>query len=240
MSAPSAGEANGILGRLPAEARRALTDAGRLVTLPQRRVLWDPGQSVESVYFPRSGVVSLLVVAEDGTSVEVATVGNEGMAGVPVFLSQRHRAIGRAMSQIPGQGLLVDADDFDTIVGGDRTVERLLRRYTHAVMVHVAQGAVCNRLHSVERRLARWVMEMHDRIRPDDLPVTHEFLAGMLGVRRASVTDAIAPLQAAGAISQERGRIRVVDPDQLRELTCECYGVVRRAYDELLDWVDDD
>jgi CRP-like cAMP-binding protein len=228
---------NRLLDRFPPEVRSPVVSVAREMDLPQKRTLWEPGEPVEAVYFPMSGVVSLLSVTRDGASVEVATIGNEGMAGVAVFLGQRGHAAGRAMSQIPGRGLLVDGDRFEALAGDLPALDGLLRRYTHALLVHIAQGAVCNRMHTVVQRLARWIMEMDNKIRPDDLPVTHEFLSEMLGVRRASVTDAITPLQAAGAISHERARIRVLDHERLRDLTCECYEVVRRSYDELLDWV---
>jgi CRP-like cAMP-binding protein len=227
---------NRLLDRLPPEARAALVEGSRLEHLAQRRTLWEPGERMDHVYFPVGGVMSLLAVTRDGASVEVATVGNEGMVGVAVFLGQRRRAAGRAMSQIPGDGLLIDGDRFEAVVRASTRVQELFSGYTHAVLIHITQGAICNRLHSVEQRLARWVLEIDDRIRPEQLPVTHEFLAQMLGVRRASVTDAVAPLQSAGAIAHERGRIRVLDQARLTGLACECYGVVRQAYDDLLDW----
>jgi CRP-like cAMP-binding protein len=227
---------NKLLDQLPAEARSEVVTAAREVELPQKETLWEPSEAVRAVYFPMSGVMSLLSVTRDGASVEVATVGNEGMAGVAVFLGQRSRGVGRAISQIPGRGLLVDGDRFEVLIAETPKLDALLRQYTHALLAHIAQGAVCNHMHTVVQRLARWILEMDDRIRPDELPVTHEFLSEMLGVRRASVTDAITPLQAAGAISHERARIRVLDHERLRSLTCECYDMVRRAYDELLDW----
>jgi CRP-like cAMP-binding protein len=227
---------NGLLDGVRPEVRSAVVSAAREMELPQKRTLWEPGEPVDAVYFPTSGVISLLSVTRDGGSVEVATIGNEGMAGVAVFLGHRGRAAGRAMSQIPGRGLLVDGDQFLALAGDLPVLDGLLRQYTHAVLVHIAQGAVCNRMHTVVQRLARWILEMDDKIRPAVLPVTHEFLSEMLGVRRASVTEAITPLQAAGAISPERAQIRVLDKDRLRELACECYDVVRRSYDELLDW----
>jgi CRP-like cAMP-binding protein len=228
---------NRLLDRLPAPEREGLVAASQPTRLVQRQVLWEPAEEIGQVFFPLSGVISILAVTRDGASVEVATIGTEGMAGLPVFLGKRSRAAGRAMCQVPGHGLLVDAERFEAIVEEHQGVQELLRRYTHAFLTHVTQGVVCNRLHSVERRLARWILEMDDRIHPDELPVTHEFLAQMLGVRRASVTEAVAPLQAAGAIAHERGKIRTLDHDGLASLACECYGVVREAYEELLDWV---
>jgi CRP-like cAMP-binding protein len=226
---------NDLLDRLPPETLAGLVDASRLIHFPQRETLWQPGERLEHVYFPVTGVVSLLAVTRDGASVEVATVGREGMVGLSVFLGQRHRAPGCAISQIPGDGLLVDAARFETLVAGHRAFGNRLRRYTNAVLIHVTQGAICNRLHSVEQRLVRWVLEMGDRIGPDELPVTHEFLAQMLGVRRASVTEAVAQLQRGGAMAHERGRLLVLDHDSLATHACECYQVVRQAYDDLLD-----
>jgi CRP-like cAMP-binding protein len=226
---------NGLLDRIPSEARSALVSEAREAKLAQRENLWDVGQSVEAVYFPISGVISLLSVTKDGASVEVATVGHEGMAGIAVFLGVPAQAVGRAMCQVDSRGLLVDRDRFEGIVRRTPQFDLLLRQYTHAMLVHIGQGVVCNRMHTVVQRLARWVLEMDDKIGPDELPVTHEFLSEMMGVRRASVTDAITPLQAAGAISHERARIRLLDRHQLEELACECYGIIRRTYDRLLD-----
>ncbi|HEX2025644.1 MAG TPA: Crp/Fnr family transcriptional regulator [Actinomycetota bacterium] len=226
---------NDLLDRLAPETLAALVEASRPVHLPQRDTLWQPGGRVDHVYFPLTGVVSLLAMTSEGASVEVATVGHEGMVGLPAFLGQRHRAPGCALSQIPGEGLLIDADRFQAIVAGHRAFGDLLRRYTNAILIHVTQGAICNRLHSVEQRLVRWILEMDDRIGPEELPVTHEFLALMLGVRRASVTEAVAQLERGGALAHERGRIRVLDHDGLAARACECYSVVRQAYDDLLD-----
>jgi CRP-like cAMP-binding protein len=139
MAEEAAPEATGndLLDRLPPETRAALFDTSRLVHLPQRETLWEPGGRVDHVYFPVSGVVSLLAVTRDGVSVEVATVGREGMVGLPVFLGQRHRAPGCAISQIPGDGLLVDATRFETLVEGHGAFGERLRRYTNAVLIHV-------------------------------------------------------------------------------------------------------
>lgn len=225
---------NRLLDALPAVDRDPLTDEMRRVFLEQRRVLWEPGQPVRSVYFPISGVISLLTVTRDGSSVELATVGNEGMVGVAAILGTRERALGRAVAQIPGEALVMDADRFEAHVAERAKLRETMLIYTHAVLQDVAQGVACNRLHPVEQRCARWLLTTRDRVGSDEINLTQEFLSQMLGVRRASVSDAAAILQRAGLIATSRGRIRIVDPEGLEGASCECYRVVRDEYEHLL------
>lgn len=225
---------NSLLDALPRAEREALTGAARRLRLEQREVLWERPESVRAVYFPASGVISLLTVTLDGSSVEVATVGNEGMVGVTVFLGGRSRPIGRAISQIPGEALAIDADRFETEVAESSKLRELMLSYTHALLLHVAQGVACNRLHPVEQRCARWLLTTHDRVGTDELRLTQEFLAQMLGVRRATVTETVRILKRAGLISIRRGAIGIEDRAGLEEASCECYQVVRDEYDRLL------
>ena len=225
---------NGLLDVLPRADRDALTGPARRRRLEQRQVLWEPDQSIRAVHFPVSGVISLLTVTGDGSSVELATVGNEGMVGVTVFLGSRTRPIGRAVSQIPGESLVIDADLFDSQVAGSSKLRELMHRYTHVLLVHVAQGVACNRLHPVEQRCARWLLTTHDRVGTDEIRLTQEFLAQMLGVRRATVTETVRILQRAGLISSRRGALRIEDRPGLEAASCECYRVVRDEYDRLL------
>jgi CRP-like cAMP-binding protein len=225
---------NRLLDALPRPDRDALVEGMRRLRLEQRQVLWEADEPVRAVHFPLTGVISLLTVTRDGSSVELATVGNEGMAGVAVFLGTRVKPVGRAVSQIPGDALVMDPDRFEAHVAERPKLRELMLIYTHVLLMHVAQGVACNRLHPVEQRCARWLLTTHDRVGSDEIPLTQEFLAQMLGVRRASVTEAAQILQRAGLISYRRGSLRIEDRVGLEEASCECYGVVRDEYDRLL------
>jgi CRP-like cAMP-binding protein len=225
---------NDLLDALPGADRDALASGARRLRLEQRQVLWEPDQSVRAVHFPVSGVISLLTVTGDGSSVELATVGNEGMVGVAVFLGSRTGPIGRAVSQLPGESLVIDADRFESQVVGSSKLRELMLSYTHVLLLHVAQGVACNRLHPVEQRCARWLLTTHDRVGTDEIRLTQEFLAQMLGVRRATVTETARILQRAGLISSRRGALRIEDRQGLEAASCECYRVVREEYDRLL------
>jgi CRP-like cAMP-binding protein len=228
------GIGNGLLDALPRADREALAGSARRLRLEQRRVLWEPHESVRVVHFPVSGVISLLTVTQDGSSVELATIGNEGMVGIAVFLGGGTRPIGRAVSQIPGETLAIDADRFEAQVAESSKLRELMLSYTHVLLLHVAQGVACNRLHPVEQRCARWLLTTRDRLGTDEIELTQEFLAQMLGVRRATVTETVRILQRAGLISSRRGAIRIEDRAGLEDASCECYRVVRMEYDRLL------
>jgi CRP-like cAMP-binding protein len=225
---------NRLFDAFPRPDRRALTAAARRRHLEQKEMLWEPGRRIDVAAFPIDGVVSLLASTVDGDGVELATIGREGMVGVSVVLGSRDRPIDRAVSQIGGEAVLVDADRLETRLETSKPLRTMLLGYTHTLLKHVAQGVACNRLHPVEQRCARWLLATRDRVERDELELTHEFLAMMLGVRRASVSETLAVLQRAGLVSTRRGVILVEDPPGLRDAACECYEVVREEYDLLL------
>lgn len=225
---------NRLIDALPADDRGTLRERARIRRLEQREVLWEPGQRIDAVAFPIDGVVSLVTSTVDGHGVELATVGKEGMVGVSVILGARERPIDRAVSQIPGKALLVDADHLESRLDASPNLRTIMLAYTHTLLKHVAQGVACNRLHPAEQRCARWLLATRDRVDRDELQLTHEFLAQMLGVRRASVSETLAVLQRAELVSTRRGVIVIEDPAGLREAACECYEVVREEYDLLL------
>ncbi|MGH2547510.1 MAG: Crp/Fnr family transcriptional regulator [Actinomycetota bacterium] len=231
MNIPSG---NRLVDALPEPDRRALASGARHRRLEQREVLWEPGERIDVVAFPISGVISLLASTVDGEGVELATIGKEGMVGVSVVLGGRDRPIERAVSQIAGEALIVDADAFEARLSESVGLRSLMLAYTHALLKHVAQGVACNRLHPVEQRCARWLLATRDRVDRDELELTHEFLAQMLGVRRASVSETLGVLQRAGLVGTRRGAILIEDPSGLRDAACECYEVVREEYDRLL------
>lgn len=225
---------NRLLDTLRHPDRQALVSDAQWRRLEQRDVLWEPGQRIGAVAFPIGGVISLLTSTRNGAGVELATIGNEGMAGVAVVLVSRDRPIERAVSQIAGETLLIDADVLETRFADSPELRQLMLAYTHTLVKHVAQGVACNRLHPVEQRCARWLLATHDRVGRDELELTQDFLAQMLGVRRASVTETLGVLQRAGLVSTRRGGIRIEDRAGLRDASCECYEVVREEYDRLL------
>ena len=192
-----------------------------------------PNEPIEYVYFPNSGIISLVNLTEDGGTVEAATVGNEGMVGLPLLLGT-DRMIGQAITQIVGDALRMKADVFKQEVTPASPLYSLLLRYTQALMNLISQSVACNRLHSVEDRCCRWLLLCQDRVESDEFPLTQEFLAQMLGVRRASVSVVAATLQKAGLIRYRRGKITILDRLGLEAASCECYQIVKQELDRLL------
>jgi CRP-like cAMP-binding protein len=216
---------NRLLACLPSPDRDRIL--AKLVPnfLKVKTVLFEPGEVVDAVYFPLDGVVSLVTPLEDGAIVEVATIGNEGLVGVPVVLGGSLAV--RAISQVAGRSLTMSASDFLDEMANSQPVSRLVQNYLQALFGQISQAAACNRLHSSEERLSRWLLMSHDRIGKDEFIITQEFLGQMLGARRATVTLAAGILQRAGLIRYHRGHIEIVDRDGLEDVSCECYRVIR-------------
>jgi CRP-like cAMP-binding protein len=226
-------ELNRLLQVLPAAEYEWLQPHLKPVVLNVRDVLAEPGEPFSHVYFIETGVVSV-VNRMDGATVEVGTIGNEGMAGLSVFLDSGAVA-SQTFVQVAGHGKRVAADVFVTGADERPGLRRILNRYTQAFLTQVSQTASCNRVHELQERCARWLLMTHDRVGgADTFMLTHEFLSFMLGVRRAGVTVAAGVLQKAGLIRYTRGKITVLDRDGLEEASCECYGVVRGHFDRLL------
>ena len=224
---------NRLLAALPTEERARLLEKLEPVSLRLKEIVYDVNQPISHVYFPNTGVFSLLTIMQDGAAVEVGTVGNEGMVGLPVFLGADSTP-SQAFSQIPGESLRMATDVFKAEVANDGPLPGLLNRYTQGLFNQLAQSAACNRLHSTEERLARWLLMTHDRVGQETFPLTHEFMAHMLGVRRATVTVAAGMLQQAGLIRYSRGRISIVDRPGLEAASCECYEITRAEFERLL------
>lgn len=203
------------------------------VRLEQRQLLFEAEEPIRHVYFPETTVVSLVSKLEDGGVVEVGTAGFEGMAGLPLFLGDHSSPI-RAFAQVPGAAMRMDAPTFARLAREAGVFHRLLLRYTQAFLTQVSQTAACNAAHLVPQRCARWLLMTHDRVNDSTLTLTHEFLAFMLGVRRAGVTVAMRTLQEAGLIRYGRGWVEVVDRAGLEAASCECYAVVRAHTERLL------
>jgi CRP-like cAMP-binding protein len=221
---------NALLAALPAEVRGVLLDDATVVHLAQRRVLWEPGEPSAAVYFPLSGVISLVTVMRDGDMVEAATVGREGMAGLHHFLGSDSMPNLRAICQVEGDAIEVDAARFRRASATAGPLRDLVERYTLVLQVATAQEVACNRLHPLEMRCARWMLTTRSQVGADEFGLTQEFLAEMLGVRRATVTIAAGMLQKAGLIRYRRGWVEVLDPAGLEAAACECFSVIQGEY----------
>ena len=232
-SSPDLQIANRLLAALPEAEYEHLFAQLEHVEMPMGAVLYHPTEQMQQVYFPNTGTISVLAMVSTGTSVEIGMVGNEGMFGIPVVLGTA-TAPTQAVVQIPGEGLMLSADVLREEFKRGGVLQDLILRYTQGFIIQISQTAVCNSLHSITERLPRWLLMCHDRARSDELPLTHEFLAEMLAVRRAGVTEAAGRLQGQGLISYQRGLITILDRAGLEAASCECYTEVKEEFRRLL------
>jgi CRP-like cAMP-binding protein len=228
---------NHLLAALPAAEWQRWAAQLELVDMPLGHVLYESGLTLSHVYFPIDSIVSLLYVMENGSSAEIAVVGNEGLVGVSLFMGGETTP-SRAVVQSAGRGYRLAADAMKSEFNRAGPVLHLLLRYTQALITQMAQTAVCNRHHSLDQQLCRWLLLSLDRLNGSELVMTQELIANMLGVRREGVTEGALKLQAAGLIRYSRGRISVLDRPGLERRTCECYAVVKKEYDRLLPAVE--
>jgi len=225
---------NHILDALPDEERERLFPHLSFVSMPLGKVLYESGESLKHIYFPTDSIVSLLYVMKDGASAEIAVVGNEGAIGVALFMGGETTP-SRAIVQSAGSAFRLEGKRLKTEFSRHGQMLHVLLRYTQSLITQMAQTAVCNRHHSVNQQLCRWLLLSLDRLRSNELKMTQELIANMLGVRREGVTAAAGELQKAGVIRYSRGRITVLDRAKLEQLSCECYSVVKRESDRLLN-----
>jgi len=224
---------NHLLAALPADDFERLAPHLELATLKLGDALYESGERLQHVYFPTTSIVSLLYVMEDGSSAEIAIVGNEGILGISLFMGGESTP-SRAVVQSAGQAYRLKAHLLKQEFNRAGPVLHLLLRYTQALITQMAQTAVCNRHHSVEQQLCRWLLLSLDRLSSNELAMTQELIANMLGVRREGVTEAAGNLQRANMIRYSRGRITVLDRPGLERHVCECYAVVKKEFDRLL------
>jgi CRP-like cAMP-binding protein len=224
---------NRLLAALPRDEYDRLRTHLEKVSLPLKDILYEANGPIPHVFFPLNGVVSLVLMAEGGISLEVGTIGNEGMVGTPVFLGSESSPT-RAISQVPGEALRMETKVFqgEMKVGG--RLYGLVQRYTQAMINQISQSTVCNHRHSVQKRMCRWLLMSHDRVGTDEFQLTQEFLAQMLGVRRPTVSAVAGILQKEGLLTYHRGRMTILDRKGLEAASCECYQVVREELDRLL------
>ena len=224
---------NGLLAALPeAEWQRWLPQLER-VEMPLGQVLYESGSTLTHVYFPTTAIVSLLYVTDSGASAEIAVVGNEGIVGISLFMGGESTP-SRGVVQSAGEGFRLASRTIKDEFNRSGPVMHVLLRYTQALITQMAQTAVCNRHHTLDQQLCRWLLLSLDRLHGDELVMTQELIANMLGVRREGVTEGALKLQKAGLIQYARGRIKVLDRKGLEERSCECYAVVKKEYDRLL------
>jgi CRP-like cAMP-binding protein len=221
------------LAALPDDVYARLRPDLEHIPLTLGQALYESGDSQGYVFFPTTSIISLLYVMEDASSAEIAVVGNEGVVGIALFMGGESTT-SRAVVQSAGEGFRLPAGvmNREFVKGGD--LQHMLLRYTQALITQMAQTAVCNRHHSLEQQLCRWLLLSLDRLPSNELSMTQELIANMLGVRREGVTEAAGKLQAAGLIHYSRGKITVLDRARLETQVCECYAVVKREYDRLL------
>lgn len=224
---------NGLLAALSRKQQQRLLPNLEPVSLEFGDVLYEPDGLIRHVYFPTSGMISLVMVLEDGLVAQVGRVGNEGIVGLPVFLGVPTSHT-RASVELPGDALRMKAHVFRKEIGPGGPLSSLLLRYTHALLGHSERLTACNTWHTIEQRLCRWLLIAHDRVRADQFEITQEFLSQMLGAHRQSVTLAASSLQRRGLIRYSRGKLRVLDHPGLQRETCECYRAIRRQFARLL------
>jgi CRP-like cAMP-binding protein len=226
-------KSNHLLAALPeADWQRWMPNL-QLVDMPLGGVLYEPGTTLSHVYFPTTAIVSLLYVMENGASAEIAVAGNEAIVGISLFMGGESTS-SRAVVQSAGQALRMKAQRLKDEFNRNGPALHLLLRYTQALITQMAQTAVCNRHHSVDQQLCRWLLLSLDRLDGDQLVMTQALIANMLGVRREGVTEAARKLQKTGVITYTRGRIKVLNRAELEKCACECYAVVKKEYDRLL------
>jgi len=233
MSLPHAPQQNHLLAALSPEERARLYPHLQLVPMSLGKVLYESGDVLRHVYFPTDSIVSLLYVMEDGRSAEISVVGNEGLIGIALFMGGETTP-SRAIVQSAGHAYRLVSQELKEEFHRNGQMQLLLLRYTQALITQMAQTAVCNRHHSVDQQLCRWLLLSLDRLSSNELKMTQELIANMLGVRREGVTESAGKLHKLGVIRYARGRITVLDRPHLERLCCECYSVVKRETDRLL------
>ena len=225
INAPS----NGLLAALPGASRERIFAKTQLVSLSVEDILYHPGGPITSVYFPLTCVISMMTEMKNGATIEIATVGNEGVHGIAAYLGI-DEAVALGITQVSGEARRMSVEDFKEAAKSDEHFDTILRRYTHALLMQIARSGGCNSLHSVEERYTRWLLMMHDRTNVDVFAFTQEFLSSMLGVSRARVNIVTRALEKAGLIKNSRNQITVLDWKGLETSSCDCYRIIKEEF----------
>lgn len=223
---------NSTLAPLPEDELRSLLEAGELVHVEMRELVYQRGKPIKQVHFPLTAVFSMVALVDDDKVVEVATIGNEGLVGLPLFLGAS-KTPNDAFCQVSGASLRLRSEDLRQHLAISGTLRQQLYRFTQATMIQLSQNVACNQVHSVRQRAARWLLMTQDRVRGDTFQLTQQFLAQMLGVRRPTVSETASNLQSAGLINYSRGLITITDRAGLEKASCTCYQIVRAEFDHL-------
>jgi CRP-like cAMP-binding protein len=223
---------NALLARLPSSELQNLASNLTVLDVERRQRVYEPESRISHAYFPLTAVYSVVAVADDNASVEVATTGREGMVGLPLFLGA-DSSPQACFCQISGQAASIPASDFRRALNQNGAMHRVLNRFTQATMVQIAQNVVCNMTHSAAQRACRWLLTTQDRVQADQFPITHEFMAQMLGVRRATVSETLSGLQSRGVIRYTRGMLTITNREKTVRASCSCYGIIKAEFDEL-------
>lgn len=235
MTSPHNAKQNHLLAALPAADYARLLPDLELIPMPLGWAVYEPGGHMSYLYFPTTSIVSLLYVMESGASAEIAITGNEGLIGISLFMGGESTP-SRAVVQSAGNGYRLKEGILKREFALGGSLQHLALRYTQALITQMSQTAVCNRHHALDQQLCRWLLLSLDRLQGNELLMTQELIANMLGVRREGVTEAAGKLQAAGLIHYSRGKITVLDRPKLEQRVCECYGVVKKEFDRLLPY----
>lgn len=233
LSNASSQPVNKLLAALSTKSYNRLIPHLELIGFRLGETLYPPKEAIRYVYFPHKSIISMVNILEDGSMVEVGLIGSEGLVGTSL-LSGDDISLYQAVVQVADGGMKMTAEAFIQEIKENAELNNLVHRYSQALFTQVAQTAACNRLHPIVERLARWMLLAHDRMESETLQLTHEFIATMLGARRAGVTIAAGTLQGAGMITYSRGKVIIKDRERLEEASCECYRIVRNEYNRLL------
>ncbi len=228
-------ERNTLLKHLPRDVRDRTQNDLTLVSLSHGKILHKPGDQIRYLYFPLTCMISVTVTMRDGRTVEAGAIGSREVVGINAFMGGREITQTEYIVQLPGKALRIAADPMKAEFNRNSEMRDVLLRYTQAFIAQISQNVACNRLHEVDERFARWLLEVQDRVKADEFPLTHEFIAQMLGIRRAGVTDAAVKLTKNGVICQTRGQIKIKDLQALQNESCECYSALKAEYDRLLN-----
>jgi CRP-like cAMP-binding protein len=225
---------NLLLDRLPDEVRSRLS--GQLTPIPlfHGQIIHKPGDKIRALYFPTTCMISVTVRMRDGRTVEAGAIGSREVVGINAFMGGRETTQTEYVVQLPGEAIKIEANSMTAEFDRNTEMRDVMLRYTQAFVAQISQNVACNRLHDTDQRFARWLLEVRDRVQSDEFPLTHGFMAEMLGIRRASVTDAATKLKKLEVIETKRGTIRIKHTQDLEKISCECYFALKEEYDRLL------
>ncbi len=228
------GTHNVLLAHLSREVLNRIKPHLRTISLPAGTVIHKPGEPIQQLYFPTTCIISITVIMRDGQTVEAGAIGSREVAGINAFMGGRETTQTKYVVQLPGDAMTIATQRLKIEFDRNAEMRDLMLRYTQAFLAQISQNVACNRLHELDRRLARWLLEVRSRIQLDEFPLTHKLIAAILGVRRSGVTSAAKKLKDKGFIRYSRGSIEITDGAALENLSCECYSTLSREYDRLL------